>query len=35
MPLIENASAEDVEKGNHFDAGDSSILIQIIDEGYK
>lgn len=32
--LIENASAEDVAIGNHFDPGENSVLIQILDPGY-
>ena len=31
---IENASAEDVANGNHFEVGENSMLIQILDEGY-
>lgn len=31
---IENAAAHDVEVGNHFDVGENSLLIQILDEGY-
>lgn len=32
--LIENASADEVEHARHFDPGENSMLIQILDEGY-
>lgn len=31
MPFIQNASLQDVRDGNHWDAGDGGILIQIVD----
>jgi len=34
-PWIENISLEDVKKGYHHDAGDNSMLIQIVDPGVE
>lgn len=31
MPWIQNVSMSDVKKGSHFEAGDNSMLIQIVD----
>jgi len=31
MPWIENVSLTDIERGQHFDAGENSMLIQIVD----
>ena len=34
-PWIENISLDDVRKGNHYDAGENSMLIQIVDPGVE
>jgi predicted protein tyrosine phosphatase len=34
-PFIQNVSLDAVRKGNHKDAGDNSILIQIVDPAYE
>ena len=33
--FIQNCSLHDVETGNHKDPGENSLLIQIVDPGYK
>lgn len=34
MPFIQNASMASIKKGDHLDAGQNSMLIQIVDPAY-
>ena len=34
MPWIQNVSMKDIKQGNHIEAGDNSMLIQIVDPAY-
>ncbi len=35
MPWIQNVSMSDIKRGLHFDAGENSMLIQIVDPAYE
>jgi predicted protein tyrosine phosphatase len=35
MPFIQNVSMRDIKAGNHLDAGQNSMLIQIVDPAYQ
>ena len=35
MPFIQNVSMVNVKNGNHLDAGQNSMLIQIVDPAYQ
>lgn len=35
MPWIQNVSISDVKNAHHFDAGENSMLIQIVDPGFE
>jgi predicted protein tyrosine phosphatase len=35
MPWIQNVSMKDIKQGTHIEAGDNSMLIQIVDPAYE
>ena len=35
IPFIQNVSLHNIEQGNHHDAGDTGVLIQIVDPGMQ